>query len=618
MQNIFDQPDLELALRGRPTDLQPLRIQVLASADRRDTRFPHRHAGIVARRAGLLAGIVILSVTAAFLIARAYPSYFVARISLEVTPPASASVVTRRALALRTIDGCAQAVELATLPEYASPRSAWERFTHTQSALPREEDLLRAVEQRVTFQEAGGGRVVDVDFPSSDPSRATAFLDLLAQEIERDHEDARADAVRQARQSLDERLLRARTELDQAEVALLTGARAGGLLDQQTASLADERLRQGRSPTTGETNRFSPAIEQARSRIAALRTQHSIRLEALRHEFETRRAAYDALQKTVRDAESQAAATGTVRPLAAARLISTPSNLPALVIALLGALGGLLIGIPLCLFRDITDHVVRDPADVPAEAPVPLLGVIPHAALRKAPRLGPGVPDLTGFPLFSPGPMQSVREVRSESLSEAFRHVLASIWIAGQNNRRARVLLVTSPGAREGKTTAVVNLGIALANTRRRVLILDANMRRPHLHMMFGAPPTWGLANLLESDQPVEDYSFEDVVFKTNIAGLYVLPAGSGHLSIAGMSHVDRLTELLARFRLEFHAVLIDTPSACDYPEARILARLSDAAVLILRADRSRKHRVSTLVHQLNDDGATVLGAVLNDYRSVH
>jgi protein-tyrosine kinase len=145
-------------------------------------------------------------------------------------------------------------------------------------------------------------------------------------------------------------------------------------------------------------------------------------------------------------------------------------------------------------------------------------------------------------------------------------------------------------------------------------LLIDGNLRKPQLSTMFGAPPNWGLAELLEQETPVEDFAFEDLVCKTGIPGLYVLPAGASPLAVASMRHIDRLKEMLLRFRLEFHAVLIDTPAGLDYPEARILGRLADAVVLVIRTSAARTG-TSTLARQFEEDGATLLGAVLNDYR---
>lgn len=586
MPNTFDQPDLELALRGRPAELQPLRIEVVPQPPERPRqRYPRRPLNLLVRRKWLLLSIVAIGAIAGLLIAASRETLHTARISLEVTPPATAEVVIRRASASKVIEGSAQAIELSTLSEYARPKNWFEAVTGTPSAMPREEEFLPAVERNVKFSATSDGRVIDIDFQASDPPRATAFLDLLAQEVSRNHSDARSETLASIRKTYAVELTTATADFEKAR-----------------ALLADATAR----------NAAAAASEANRSAVAA------DRLEAARQDFEAKRRALESVQQRIRDAQNSAAETGNVRPLAPARLLPEKASTSAFLTVFLGILAGLFVGIPLCFAREATDQVVRDPEDLPHHTGINPLGVIPRAGLRRSSRLGPGIPDLTGSSVFAPGgPLDAAREIRSEALSEAFRHVLASIWIAGQNNKRARVILLTSPGQRDGKTTAMANLGIALANTRRRVLILDANMRRPQLHMMFGAPPTWGLANILEGDIPIEDYDFEDIVFKTNIPGLYVLPAGSGHLTIAGMRHVDRLRDLLLRFRLEFHAVLIDTPSAFDYPDARILAKLSDAAVIIARADKTRRDRAATLAGQLQEDGVAVLGAVLNDYRNV-
>jgi Mrp family chromosome partitioning ATPase len=161
----------------------------------------------------------------------------------------------------------------------------------------------------------------------------------------------------------------------------------------------------------------------------------------------------------------------------------------------------------------------------------------------------------------------------------------------------------------------VTNLGIALANTNRRVLILEGDLRHPRLNQVFGKSNGWGLANMLEEESPVEEYRFESLAVKTDVPGLYVLPAGTGETNIASMRYVDRLGELLTRFRLEFHAVLIDTPAALEYPDARVIGRLSDGAVLVFRSGETECEKARALGRRFREDGINVLGAVLNDCR---
>jgi capsular exopolysaccharide synthesis family protein len=157
-------------------------------------------------------------------------------------------------------------------------------------------------------------------------------------------------------------------------------------------------------------------------------------------------------------------------------------------------------------------------------------------------------------------------------------------------------------------------LGIALANTNRRVLVIDGDIRKPRLHTIFNVSNHWGLGNLLEDDCPIEDYLFEDIVWRASVPGLYVLPAGTGDVNVSSLRYHERLTDLLMRFRLEFHAVLLDTPPMLEFSDARILGRLSDGVILVVRASETSRDDAAAVYRRFQEDGTPVLGSILNDW----
>ena len=198
-------------------------------------------------------------------------------------------------------------------------------------------------------------------------------------------------------------------------------------------------------------------------------------------------------------------------------------------------------------------------------------------------------------------------------MAESFRTALASVWFTGQNEKRPRVFVLTSPNPAEGKTTVVSNLGISIANTNRRVLLVDGDIRKPRLHDIFGLDNRWGLGNLLEEDNPVEEYAFEDLACETRVPGLYILPSGTGDMNISSLRYHDRLADVLARFRLEFHAVLIDTPPVLKFADARLMGRLSDGVILVFRASETSRDDAGLALDRFEEDRTPVLGSILND-----
>ena len=112
-----------------------------------------------------------------------------------------------------------------------------------------------------------------------------------------------------------------------------------------------------------------------------------------------------------------------------------------------------------------------------------------------------------------------VQQDEPQFVTESFRSTLASILRNQASGRPQKIILVTSPGPSEGKTTVVQNLGIVLAETGRRVLLVDADFRRPHLHRKFGLPNEWGLIDLLCEDLPLNEYPPERLETPTGTSG---------------------------------------------------------------------------------------------------
>jgi len=163
----------------------------------------------------------------------------------------------------------------------------------------------------------------------------------------------------------------------------------------------------------------------------------------------------------------------------------------------------------------------------------------------------------------------------------------------------------------EGKTTIVSNLGIALAEINQRVLLIDADMRKPRLSEVFNLPNAWGLSDLLREKGALRDSPLEALTQQTEIPNLSVLTSGPRTSSITNLLYSHRMLELLQRFRSEFDMVLIDTPPMLQIADARILGRLVDTAILVFRAGKTSRDAALAAKRRLTDDGIPVLGTIL-------
>ena len=172
----------------------------------------------------------------------------------------------------------------------------------------------------------------------------------------------------------------------------------------------------------------------------------------------------------------------------------------------------------------------------------------------------------------------------------------------------------------EGKTTIVCNIGIALAETNRRVIIVDADMRRPRIHKAFAVENAFGLSDVLSAnpdgaDVDVEAIPLGQLLTPSGIPNLSIVTCGSkGSANISSLLHSRTLARLLTRLRREADIVLIDTPPLMHISDARVIGRLADGMVLVFRSRTTTVESAHAVQQMLGRDSVRVIGAVLNDF----
>ncbi|HLJ48618.1 MAG TPA: polysaccharide biosynthesis tyrosine autokinase [Bryobacteraceae bacterium] len=371
---------------------------------------------------------------------------------------------------------------------------------------------------------------------------------------------------------------------------------------------------QALAPLSSEVRNLKDASDRAAAefeKYARIQQKETAAAQAhytiLDREVESAHAAYAAALQKLRDSQIAAATTPShIRVVQDARPPARPFSPRPLRNIAIGLLSGLILGLLVALVLERTNQKFHEPGEISACLNLQELGAIPTSDLAKRSHGFLGN-DATVEP-----------EVRATVVSKAFESVLASVWASGQGGRRPRVLVVTSPASGEGKSMVAINLAVAFANTNRRILLIDGDLRSPELHRHFGLENNHGLGDILDDMAPVEDYSFEELVAPTVIPNLYVLTAGTITDSVASLRNPERLADLLSRFRLEFHEVLIDTPPALTYSDARILGRVSDGVILVVRASKTNRDQVASAQVRLEEDGTQILGAILNRCDRTH
>ena len=349
---------------------------------------------------------------------------------------------------------------------------------------------------------------------------------------------------------------------------------------------------------------------------ASEQSRKAIYYSILKREVDTNRQVYDQLlQKTKQIGIGSALQTNNVRIVDAAEIPKRPSKPDLLRNSIAGLASGLALALGFVFAGEFINRSLRAPGEAPVHLRVPELGVIPSRNSVSEQTLLPSVISVkpTGVALQKQRLELVTWQDRPSLLAEAYRNALTSL-LAANGKGRPRVIMITSSAHGEGKSTTVSNLGIALAEINQRVLLIDADMRKPHLHDIFDLPNTWGLSDLLREKSSLNDCPVEALARKSHIEGLSVLPSGPGTVSITNLLYSSRMSELIDRARIEFDVVIIDTPPMSYLSDARVLGQLADGVILVIRAAKTTRDEARAAKERLVDDGIRVLGTILNGW----
>jgi capsular exopolysaccharide synthesis family protein len=193
----------------------------------------------------------------------------------------------------------------------------------------------------------------------------------------------------------------------------------------------------------------------------------------------------------------------------------------------------------------------------------------------------------------------------SGSSAEAYRALRTNLLYSFVDPS-PRVIVITSPGRREGKTTTSANLAVALAQLNS-TLIVDCDLREPAMHKAFGVRNLNGLVNVLIGEHDLQE------VCQEPLPGLKLITAGPILPSPAELLSSQQFAGFIDRARRQFEYVLIDTPPIQFVADPIIVARHSDGVLLVLDARHTRKVSIRKSVRSLESVGARVLGTVMNN-----
>lgn len=315
----------------------------------------------------------------------------------------------------------------------------------------------------------------------------------------------------------------------------------------------------------------------------------------LERQTQTLARIYEALQQSLKEWEVQEAVEDpSVRVVEHAVLPAGPVSPKPRRNLTLGAMVGLFLGLGLAFVRQLLDKKVRADDDVGQILGAPILSRVPR------------LPDVSAK---TPRSKALVTLDRTRSLpAEAYKSLRTSILFSDLEGNGKRELVVTSPGARDGKSVTSCNLAISFAQQGYKTLLIDGDLRRSTLHLTFELENGPGLTEYLGGEFPLEE-----LVRPTAIQNLFVIPAGRTPGNPSELLGHTRMDSLLERSREHFDAVVLDSPPVLAVTDATILANKVGGVVLVVRSDLTHKQAAEDALDQLRQVGARVLGVVVND-----
>jgi len=356
----------------------------------------------------------------------------------------------------------------------------------------------------------------------------------------------------------------------QAEIAKIAEAMRNDYLQ----SLAQERS-------------LTRMLEQQKSEALAL-NRKGIQYSAIERDAAADRQIFEGLMQRAKETGiSGDLKTSNIRIVDAAESPRGPvsPNIPNNLLAAL--LGGGLLAVGLAFLLEYLDNRLKNPEEVQRHLGLPFLGMIPA---------------LFGQPVTEMLISNGVPPTFSESFRSLRTNVLFSAMPDGP-----RSLAVTSTGPGEGKTLVATNLAIGLAHAGYRVLLMDADMRRPRVHAAFNRARQPGLSNIL-----VSDATYSESVQQTTVKGLSIIAAGTLPPSPADLLGANRFSDLLADLSARYDWVIVDTPPVMAVTDPSVVAHLAGGVLFVVGAEMTNRNVARHAIDQLQHGRAKFVGAVLN------
>jgi capsular exopolysaccharide synthesis family protein len=250
---------------------------------------------------------------------------------------------------------------------------------------------------------------------------------------------------------------------------------------------------------------------------------------------------------------------------------------------------GLMFGGGIALLRDMTDSRLRSADEISSVLNVPVLGTVPAMSKK-----------------LSDTERGTKAYLESKSVvAEAYRTIRTALFFGAKG--KAKTILITSPGPGDGKSCLVSNLAITMAQAGQKTLIIDADFRKPMQHNIFEIDKKDSLSSVLDGS-----VTLDEAIRSSLVKNLDLLPCSSEIHNPSEILNSENFVKLLEKLSQQYDRIVIDSPPVGPVADSRILAAISDATLLVLKAERSTRKNSQQARDALLSVHANLLGVVVN------
>ena len=332
---------------------------------------------------------------------------------------------------------------------------------------------------------------------------------------------------------------------------------------------------------------LSSAIAKLRQDVTALQ-KDMIQFQILKREVETNRVMYDTLLQRLKEVDISTALTESdVQILDKAQVPISPFKPQKAYNIALSLIFGLCGGVFLAFFIEYFDNTIKTDADIEKISRLPVIGNVPISKTSPKSLIN----DLSGDGL---------------AFSEAFRSISTSIQFSN-TSRFPKPILITSPASQEGKSTISASIAKSLTSLQKKGIIIDADLRRPDIHMLFNLDNTTGLSTYLAGTS-----EFNGLIKKSQSPGLDVITAGPAMQNPSELLNSSRIRELIDVLSAAYDYIFIDSAPILGMSDSLILSTISEGVILVVKANTTPVDALIQTNKALMNVNANTVGVILN------